>query len=125
MAALWIPIAATAADMDAIGKAPRPAPYDWTVTIGLEGRVEPIFQGSDGYTVRPYPLFDLRRFGTPERFHGPRDGIGIGFFEASNLQIGAVGQFKMSRRESDDRAALHGLGDVPWAVEIGMFAEYW
>ena len=125
MAVLWLPTAAAAADMDAIGKAPRSSLYDWTVTVGVEGRVEPIFQGSDGHTVRPYPLFDLRRYGTPERFHGPRDGFGVGLFETGNFQVGAVGQFRMSRRESDDPAALHGLGNVPWAVEIGGFAEYW
>lgn len=125
MAALWIPIAAAAADMNPSGKSLRPPSYDWTITIGVEGRVEPVFQGSDGHALRPYPLFDLRRFGTPERFHGPRDGIGIGLIEGSNFQIGAVGQFRKARRESDDRAALHGLGNVPWAVEAGAFAEYW
>jgi outer membrane protein len=107
-------------------KAPPPVTaYDWTITIGAEGRVEPIFQGSKDYTVRPYPIFDLRRYGTPERFRGPRDGIGIGLIDIGNLQLGPVGQFRMTRRESDDPSALHGLGNVPWAVEIGGFAEYW
>jgi outer membrane protein len=125
VAALWIPIAAAAADMEPIVKALRPPAYDWTITVGLEGRVEPIFQGSRDFALRPYPLFDIRRFGTPERFHGPRDGFGVGLFEGSNFQIGAVGQYRIARRESDDPAALHGLGNVPWALEVGAFAEYW
>src|SRR6266545_1962737 len=124
VAALWLPLAVAAADMDLRGKAPSSAAYDWTITIGAEGRVEPIFQGSKGYALHPYPLFDLRRFGTPERFHGPRDGIGVGLIEGRNFQIGPVGQFRMSRRESDD-GALFGLGNVPWTVEVGAFAEYW
>ena len=37
IAAALFPVAALAADMDARFKAP-PSPYDWTVTIGLEGR---------------------------------------------------------------------------------------
>src|SRR5262245_28879468 len=125
MGALWIPIAAAAADLEPIGKALRPPAYDWTITIGVEGRVEPSFQGSDRYTVRPYPWLDVRPFGTPERFHGPRDGFGVGLIEGSNFQIGPVGQYRTARRESDDPAALHGLGNVPWAVEVGAFAEYW
>jgi MipA family protein len=131
VAALCMSAAASAADLDP-GRVAAPPPnvfpsatYDWTVTIGAEGRVEPIFQGAKDYTVRPYPIFDLRRYGTPERFRGPRDGIGIGLIEVGTLQVGPIGQFRMERRESDDRSALHGLGNVPWAVEIGGFAEYW
>jgi len=124
LAALWIPVAAVAADMPPLLKAPPPASYDWTITIGAEGRVEPVFQGSKSYTIRPYPLLDVRRFGTPERFHGPRDGIGFALIDTGNLLIGPVGQFRMERRERDD-TVLFGLGDVPWAVELGGFAEYW
>ena len=46
---------------------------DWTITVGVEGKVEPIFQGSKDFTVRPNPLFDIRRYGTPEQFRAPRD----------------------------------------------------
>src|SRR3954451_19037679 len=106
--AATMPMAAFAADMENRFKAP-PSAYDWTITVGIEGRVEPIFQGSKDFTVRPNPLFDIRRYGTPERFRGPRDGIGFGLFEGSNFQIGPVGQIRIGRRESDDRAALHGL----------------
>jgi outer membrane protein len=123
-AALSIPMAAPAADSGKRGDVP-PSPWnDWTVTIGAEGRFEPSFQGSKNQRLRPYPVGGIRRFGTPERFSGTRDGIGVGLFEDSNFRIGTVGQFKAPRRESDD-AALRGLGDVPWAVEVGLFAEYW
>jgi len=128
IAATAIPMAAltsaSAADMDNRFKAP-PSAYDWTITVGVEGKVEPIFQGSKDFTVRPNPLFDIRRYGTPEQFRAPRDGIGFALFDGSNFQIGPVGQIRIARRESDDRAALHGLGNVPWAGEIGAFAQYW
>jgi len=125
VAVLVIPIAAAAADMGPGGKVSQPPAYDWTITLGVEGRVEPTFQGSKGDTLRFYPLFDVRRFGTPERFHAPRDGIGVGLIEGGNYQIGPVGQLRRGRYESDDRGALHGLGTVPWAAEAGIFAEYW
>ena len=102
-----------------------PAPSsDWTVTLGVEGRAEPLFPGSHRELLLPYPLFDVRRAGTPERFHAPLDGIGYALFEGSNFQVGPVGQLKRERRQSDD-AALQGLGNVPWTIEVGIFAEYW
>ena len=130
---LGFSFAAAAADLEpAIGAAAvppavslPPAPYDWTILIGAEGRFEPIFQGSKDNTWRPYPVFDFHRYGGPDNFRGPRDGIGIGVVNFGGLSIGPVGQLKIARRESDDPTALHGLGNVPWAVELGVFAEYW
>lgn len=120
---MWTPVAGSAADLDSNNVLPAPA-YDWTITIGAEGRAEPLFQGSKRDVLRPYPIFDARRFGTPERFRGPRDGFGVALIEGSNFQVGPVGQLRMARREADD-TVLHGLGNVPWALEAGVFAEYW
>jgi MipA family protein len=125
VAALSTPMVASAADSDARAyMLPAPA-YDWTITLGAEGRLEPLFQGSTRERWRPYPIFAVRRFGTPEPFRGPRDGFGIGLIGGSNFQIGPVGQFVWWRREKADPPALHGLGNVPWAGEVGIFAEYW
>src|SRR5437762_1089893 len=99
IAAAVLPMSASAADMDSRFKAP-PSAYDWTITVGVEGKVEPIFQGSKDFTVQPTPLFDIRRYGTPERFRAPRDGIGFGLFERSNFQVCPAGQILIGRRES-------------------------
>jgi outer membrane protein len=69
-------------------------------------------------------MFDVRRAGTPESFRAPRDGWGFGIFKGNNFEIGPVGQLKFRRKDTDD-AALRGLGDVGWAGELGIFAEYW
>ena len=124
VAALLIPIVASAAEPDPrVYTSPTPA-ADWTVTIGGEARLEPIFQGSKRDLVLPYPILAVRRFGTPEPFRGPRDGVGIGLVGDSVFQVGPVGQLRMPRREKLD-GALQGLGSVPWAVELGVFGEYW
>lgn len=105
---------------------PAPAaPAGWILTLGVEGRVGPAFDGSDHWSAYPLPLFDLRRAGTPEKFRAPRDGAGISLFETGGLRIGPVGKLKLPRRESKYPAELAGLGDVGWAVEIGGFVEYW
>ncbi len=124
VAALSVPVVASAAGPDTrVYISPTPA-YDWTVTVGAEGRIEPIFQGSKRDVVLPYPIFAVRRFGTPEPFRGPRDGAGIGLFGDSTFQVGPVGSLELPRREKFD-SALQGLGNVPWALELGVFAEYW
>ncbi len=92
--------------------------------MGAEGRLEPMFQGSTREVFRPYPIFDVRRAGTPERFHAPRDGLGISLLEWGSFQAGPVGQLRRARKESDD-SALRGLGDLRAAIELGAFAEYW
>jgi len=125
MAALSLPMAQSAAEENARARAlPAPA-YDWTITLGAEGREEPLFQGSSRERLRPYPIFAVRRYGTPEPFRGPRDGLDIAVIDGGNYQIGPVGQFVYSQREKANSEAVHRLGNVPWAGEVGIFAQYW
>jgi outer membrane protein len=130
VAALLAPLGAWAADVEPRAPETRvlrspDTSHDWTVTLGAEGRIEPVFQGSSRDVLRPYPIGAIRRSGTPEPFRGPRDGIGVGLIEGSDFQIGPVGQLAWPRRERMEPAALHGLGNVRWAVEVGVFGEYW
>ena len=100
------------------------AASEWTVTIGAEGRMLPTFEGSDRYTVLPFPVFDLRRAGTPPTFHSPYDGFGFGVLDTGQFRIGPTFKVRLPRNESDD-SDLKGLGDVSWALEAGVFADYW
>jgi outer membrane protein len=100
-------------------------PRDWTVTLGIEGRVLPAYEGSDRYVLAPFPIVDIRRAGTPRRFSSPRDGVSVAIINIGQFRLGPTGKLVMPRDESDDAAALRGLGDVDWALEVGLFAEYW
>ena len=97
---------------------------DWTVTLGVEGRVLPSFEGSDRYVLLPVPLIDVRRTGTPRQFKSARDGASIGLIETGQFRLGPTLNIVLPRRERDD-GDLRGLGDVGWTVELGVFAEYW
>jgi outer membrane protein len=97
---------------------------DWTITLGVEGRVLPSFEGSDRYVLRPLPLFNIRRAGTPPTFRSPRDGLGFGIVDTGRFRAGPAFKVRMGRKESDD-ADLRGLGDVDWTLEAGAFAEFW
>lgn len=97
---------------------------DWTVTVGVEARVAPNYEGSDHYIVGPLPLFDIRPAGTPAHFRAPRDGFSIGILDTGAFRAGPTFKFRFPRRESED-PGLQGLGNVDWAYEVGGFAEYW
>lgn len=123
--ALLAPRTLLAADVAAPAAKPfSTVPPDWTVTIGAEGRYLPSFDGSGRYVLRPYPIINVRRAGTAGHFIAPRDGWGIAIIDTGNFRLGPVGNVKLPRREDADDA-LRGLGNVGWAFELGLFAEYW
>lgn len=116
-----------AATMPAAAQGPQRAPTgttDWTLTLGVEGRVLPTYQGSDDYTFMPSPLIDVRRAGTPRRFRSPDDGASFGLFETSTFRIGPTVRVRRGR-DADDDSSLRGMGDVDWTIEPGLFAEFW
>ncbi len=98
--------------------------YDWTVTVGIEGRVMPTYWGADDSTLRAIPLFDVRRSDFPIRFQSTRDGASIGILDIGMFRAGLTGKV-VAPRDQDDDGNLRGLGDVDWAFEAGVFAEYW
>jgi outer membrane protein len=103
--------------------APAPA-SEWVITLGAEARLMPSYEGSDNLKLRPVPVFRIRKSTTPERFRSPRDGASIALIDVGPIKVGPTGKLKMRRKESDD-SDLRGLGDVNWALEVGLFAEYW
>jgi outer membrane protein len=96
----------------------------WTVTLGVEGRARPLFEGADTLRFVPVPLFDIRRAGTARNFQAPLDGASIGVFETQNFRLGPTFKIRLPRKEGD-AAGLQGLGDVKYGIEVGGFAEYW
>jgi MipA family protein len=114
--ATTLPVAAMAVDTDKTGY--------WTVAVGFDGWFLPRWQGSDGnYIFAPVPLLDVRKAGTPERFHGPRDGFGMALLELGQFRAGPVVAIRLPRKEYKD-VKLTGLGDVDTAYEFGVFTEY-
>lgn len=97
---------------------------DWTMTIGAQGQVLPQFEGSSNYRVRPMPIFAIRRTDSLARFKAPDDGLRLGIIDVENVRIGPVARLK-SRRSESDSSALRGLGNVGYALELGLFAEIW
>jgi len=135
-AALWfgLPNIAAAADLPSPGPAPNPpatyapapAAPDWLVTIGAQVRAIPAFAGAPTnlYGFTGFPLLALQKPGDPPFFFGARDGFGLSLLNFGTLQLGAVGKLVWPRYSSQ-YSQLNGLGDVPWALQLGGFAQYW
>src|SRR5665647_2980360 len=74
--------------------------------------------------LAPFPLFDVRRVGTPADFRSARDGFSSAILESGRFHAGPTFKVRLPRTESSD-SDLRGLGDVGWTVEAGAFVEYW
>lgn len=99
---------------------------DWIVTVGVEGRIVPAWAGAaeSEPALTGFPLFSVRKEGSPPDFPGPRDSIGFSLIDLGQIKIGPA--FKLVwQRKASDYAALNGLGDVGYALQAGGFAEYW
>lgn len=115
---------ATAAVAGSASNPPAEQPYGWLLTVKGNVLVSPEFPGADSYSFIAYPSLSLRRAGTAEGFNAPDDGISLALFGNSSWSAGLVGRYQTGRYSGDDRK-LTGLHDARWAVEPGLFAEYW
>jgi MipA family protein len=96
---------------------------NWTVMIGAGGEYKPDFEGSKHSVLSPVPIFSIRRAGTAEQFHGPRDSASIALIDFGDLRAGPAAKF-VSSRKANNYSELNGLGDVKATVELGGFVEY-
>jgi outer membrane protein len=132
LAALAFVTPAAAADVDQsaapapmVAKAP-PAVSDWLITIGGEVRVLPAWPGAPAtvYGVGGFPLFSVGKPGDPPFFFGARDGFDYPLLDFGKLQFGPVGTLSWPRYVNP-WGSLHGLNNVDWAVQLGVYAQYW
>jgi len=102
----------------------QPVSSDWIITIGGDVRAVPLYMGSNAWRAVPSPYFDMRRVGSKEGFHNPRDGVGVALFDNGVVAIGPVGSL-IWRRPQSSSSALNGLGDVGFTGLIGGFTDFW
>ncbi len=101
-----------------------PLPSGWIVTLKGNLRVGPSYPGADDWSFIGYPSLSFRRAGTVERFSAPDDGLSFSFLGESSFRLGVVGRFQ-GGRYYEDNEELFGLKKVDWAVEPGLFVEFW
>jgi outer membrane protein len=95
----------------------------WTATVGAGGEYKPDFEGSNRSMLSPVPIFSIRRAGSAEQFHSPRDSASIALVDFGELRAGPAAKF-IPARTASSFSELNGLGNVNAAVELGGFVEY-
>lgn len=122
---------AAAADMSAPppvtkAAAPAAATSDWEVTLGVVAQDGPAFPGAPFkyVSIWAWPIIDVHKPGTLPDYFGGRDSMSFAVIDLGQLKLGPAAKFIWERREAS-YAALHGLGDVDYAAQVGGFAEYW
>ena len=94
----------------------------WQIDIGGGLLAYPRFPGASQTHVQPIPEIEVHyrdRF-----FASQREGIGYNLLPTGPLKVGPVINFAFPRNESDQRAALSGLGNIAFTVEAGGFLRY-
>jgi outer membrane protein len=94
---------------------------DYRVRVGLGGRIQPAFVGSEDMRVRPIVNFDLARGTNPFSFEAPDDVFGFRLFSKGGFAIGPTANLQAKRKNSDLDLPV---GKVPTTLEVGGFAEY-
>jgi outer membrane scaffolding protein for murein synthesis (MipA/OmpV family) len=132
--AVVAPRIAVAADLPPQAPAPLPtapatsslAAPDWIVSVGLEGRIGPAWPGASTgkFGFSGFPLFSIRKAGTPPDFFGPRDSFGFPVVDLGQFKLGPAVKV-IWKRDAKSYTELNGLGDIGYAVQAGGFAEYW
>ncbi|TXM69091.1 MipA/OmpV family protein [Methylobacterium sp. WL120] len=120
---------ALAADLGAIMPRAVPSfsqvdPDTWVVTLTGNLQFTPRYPGSEDYTVIGYPAIDVRRAGEPRRFAAPDDGFSFSLYDNAVFRIGPTARFVPGRYYGDDRRHLFGFRDARFAVEPGLFIEF-
>lgn len=97
----------------------------WLVTIKANAILSPNFPGSNQYSFGAYPTLSVRRINDPSRFGAPDDGLSIGIYgDEPHWTVGFVGRYQEGRYVANN-GALAGIQDARWAVEPGVYGEYW
>jgi MipA family protein len=106
-------------ELEQEGLAGKPAPGEWSVTLGAGLASVPRYPGADTRRVRPVPLFLIRY---DDVFFGPY-GLGWSALNVGGFHAGPVLGYEGGRRQSDD-PRLYGLGDISRSITGGVFATY-
>lgn len=104
----------------ALAQSDNTSGYLWTVSIGGGGAFTPRFPGAKDLELKPWPLFDIRKFGTDPAFETPDQSTGFALIKEGGLRLGPAITLESGRDEED---AIAGIGDVKLTVEAGAFAE--
>ena len=95
---------------------------EWRRVIGVASEVQPVYDGSHAYRVSGGPVINIQY--RDRAFLTTGDGIGVNIFRGSHYQVGLAMAYDLGRKEKDDLANLHGMGDISAAPVAKLFGSW-
>ncbi len=94
----------------------------WRVVLGTAAQVQPVYDGSRAYRVEGGPVINIQF--RDIAFASTGDGVGFNFLRGDHYQAGLAVAYDLGRREKDDYANLHGMGNISAAPVGKLFASW-
>jgi outer membrane scaffolding protein for murein synthesis (MipA/OmpV family) len=93
----------------------------WRTILGAAAEVQPIYDGASIYKGNGGPTIDVHF--RDIAFLSTGEGLGYNFLRGDHYQVGLGLTYDLGRKEEDDPANLHGMGDIPAAPVAKMYAS--
>lgn len=87
--------------------------------VGLAAQAQPVYDGARAYQIRGGPVIDV--YFRDIAFLNTGDGLGVNFLRGDHYQFGLSMTYDLGRKESQDFANLHGMGDISPAPVAKLF----
>jgi outer membrane scaffolding protein for murein synthesis (MipA/OmpV family) len=94
---------------------------DWRTIGGIAAEVQPVYDGSRAYRLQGGPVVNIQY--KDIAFATTGDGIGYNFLRGDHYRFGAALAYDFGRRERDDYANLHGMGNISPAPVFKVFGS--
>src|SRR5450631_4666649 len=92
------------------------------VLLGLASDFQPVYDGSHAYRVQGGPVINIHF--RDIAFVSTGEGIGYNFLRGDHYQVGVGVTYDFGRKEKDDLANLHGMGDIGAAPVAKLFGSW-
>ncbi|THD58982.1 MipA/OmpV family protein [Phenylobacterium sp.] len=96
--------------------------FGWAVAGRVQAQVAPDYMGAKTYSVGPSGSLQFFRPGTEPVFSAPDDSPSLQVLGDRTLSAGLVARYRSGRGDDD---ALRGFDKIDWAIEPGIYAEWW
>jgi outer membrane scaffolding protein for murein synthesis (MipA/OmpV family) len=100
----------------------EPQPPKWQIILGPSISLAPIYDGAAPYHVRIGPTIDIRY--RDLAFLSDGSGLGVNVVRGENYLAGIALTYDLGRRVNEYPSHLSGLGNIPAAPALKLFAAY-
>lgn len=94
----------------------------WRRVVGLAAEVQPVYDGAHAYRISGGPVINIQY--RDRAFFSTGDGLGVNILHGKHYQVGFSLAYDLGRKEKDDLANLHGMGNISAAPVVKAFGSW-